>query len=372
MDNSVLLLEDSKVVNEYISNELKTMGYDVDSSFSLVDAKEKLSKNNYSLFVVDLVLPDGESDTLIEKLCKENSLKVIVLTSSRDKNRRKKLFGYGIIDYFIKDQTLAKVPYEIDVLIKKLQSTKDSKILFIDDSKTIHTTISYLFEPRDYQVDHAFNGTDGLNMIINSSYDLILLDLNLGDFNGDEVLELVKKNNKFALTPVIILSSTDDEDTILKLYKLGACDFIKKPFIIEEFLLKIDTWIDYHKRNKNYIDANKILEDYKQAVDKSSIVSKTDPKGYITYVNDKFCKISGYTNDELIGKSHNIVRHRDNDPLLFKELWDTIKNKKIYQKVLKNRAKDGSDYYVDTTITPIIDSSDEIIEYISIRNEVKL
>ena len=113
-----------------------------------------------------------------------------------------------------------------------------------------------------------------------------------------------------------------------------------------------------------------MLEQYKEAIEKSNIISKTDVNGIITFVNDEFCKISGYSKDELIGKNHNIVRHPDVAASKFKALWETIKAKKIYKSTVKNRAKDGSTFYVNTTVTPILNKNGNIEEFIAIRYDV--
>ena len=113
-----------------------------------------------------------------------------------------------------------------------------------------------------------------------------------------------------------------------------------------------------------------MLKQYQEAIENSNIVSKTDIKGIITFVNDEFCKISGYSREELIGKNHNIVRHPDVLASTFKLLWQTIKAKKIYKSTVKNRAKNGSEFYVNTTVIPIVDEFDNIEEFIAIRYDV--
>ena len=112
------------------------------------------------------------------------------------------------------------------------------------------------------------------------------------------------------------------------------------------------------------------LDGYKMAIDVSSIVSKTNPKGVITYVNRKFCEISGYSREELIGMPHNIVRHPDMPKERFRELWETITDKKVWKGVITNRRKDGGSYIVDATIIPVLDSSGEIVEYVGIRHDI--
>jgi PAS domain S-box-containing protein len=113
-----------------------------------------------------------------------------------------------------------------------------------------------------------------------------------------------------------------------------------------------------------------MLKQYQEAIENSNIVSKTDVNGIITFVNEEFCKISGYTKEELLGKNHNIVRHPDVPASKFKLLWQTIKAKQIYKSTVKNRAKDGSTFYVNTTVIPILDEKGAIEEFIAIRYDV--
>ncbi len=112
------------------------------------------------------------------------------------------------------------------------------------------------------------------------------------------------------------------------------------------------------------------LNGYKIAIDETSIVSKTDKKGIITYVNKLFCQISGYTKSELIGYPHNKVRHRDMSKDVFKQMWKKIKDKKIWKGVIKNRKKNGDYFIVDATVIPLLDSKGDIIEYIAIRHDI--
>ena len=109
---------------------------------------------------------------------------------------------------------------------------------------------------------------------------------------------------------------------------------------------------------------------YQEAIENSNIVSKTDINGIITFVNDEFCKISGYSYDELIGQNHNIVRHPEVATSNFETLWQTILSKKPFKATVKNLSKNGSTVYLNTTITPILDENQNIIEFIAIRYDV--
>mgnify|MGYP000414985616 CR=1 FL=1 len=113
-----------------------------------------------------------------------------------------------------------------------------------------------------------------------------------------------------------------------------------------------------------------MLQQYKDAIENSNIVSKTDTEGIITFVNEEFCKSCGYTEEELVGKNHNIVRHPDVPTSTFKNLWDTIKAKKTYKSMVKNLTKTGQTIYLNTTVTPILNKDGDIEEFIAIRYDV--
>ena len=131
------------------------------------------------------------------------------------------------------------------------------------------------------------------------------------------------------------------------------------------------TMSELEEKTDKLLYTSQIVDQYKNAVDRSSIVSKTNASGMITYVNDQFCKISGYSREELIGQNHNIIRHQDIKDEVFKELWHTIKvNKDSWIGNIKNKRKDGTSYWVKTTINPILNSKGEIIEYIGIRYDI--
>jgi PAS domain S-box-containing protein/diguanylate cyclase (GGDEF)-like protein len=113
-----------------------------------------------------------------------------------------------------------------------------------------------------------------------------------------------------------------------------------------------------------------LLEEYRGVVDTSAIVSKTDAKGVITYVNEQFCNVAGYSSEELVGATHAIIRHPETPDSVFKELWQTIKSGKTWKGTLRNRTKAGHDYYVNSAISPIIDADGSIVEFISVRFDV--
>jgi len=159
---------------------------------------------------------------------------------------------------------------------------------------------------------------------------------------------------------------------------LAICDKEGNTLNIEGFITDITSQKlqrdkleeDISKKDKEILINLALLNEYKRAVDESAIVTKTNKDGIITYVNDEFCRISGYSREEVLGGSHNIVRHPQNPNTLFENLWRTILDKKVWKGVIKNRSKTNKTYYVKSIIVPILDYRGEIKEFMAIRHDV--
>jgi aerotaxis receptor len=116
---------------------------------------------------------------------------------------------------------------------------------------------------------------------------------------------------------------------------------------------------------KKNLPVTQVEEDYSSS---ANILSTTNLKGAITYVNEDFIRISGFTKDELIGKNHNMVRHPDMPPAAFEQLWSTVKSGQSWMGMVKNRCKNGNHYWVDAYVTPI-EKNGSVEEYQSIRRK---
>lgn len=254
--------------------------------------------------------------------------------------------------------------------MKSQLKKREISILYVEDEELIRNEIFNILSMLCEKVECAVDGRDGLEKFRNGVFDLVITDINMPYMNGFEMLKEIKALKPE--TPAIIVSAYSQEEYFLQASKIDVInDYLFKPVKITDLMERINKHTAKIEEKREYQKTLKLLEQYKLAVDKSSILSKTDIRGIITYVNDTFCEISKYSRNELIGKPHNIVRHPDMSQETFKNMWSLIKeDKKIWQGKIKNLAKDGSVYIVNTTVVPITYASGDIEEFVAIRNDI--
>ncbi|WP_435166074.1 sensor histidine kinase [Paenibacillus glycanilyticus] len=139
---------------------------------------------------------------------------------------------------------------------------------------------------------------------------------------------------------------------------------------VDSLLLQLEGRIEDSQFRSELQSSLKQLADVKLALDASSIVAMTDHTGKILYVNDKFCEISQYDRSELLGQDHRIINSGTHPKAFMKELWTTISSGQVWHGDIKNKAKDGTYYWVNTTIVPFVGEDGKPYQYLAIRNEV--
>ena len=244
------------------------------------------------------------------------------------------------------------------------EDCKDIRVLFAEDDETARQLTLDIFNKFFVNIDIAVDGQDGLEKAKEIKYDLIITDLNMPKLGGLDMIKAIKEFDKDIYT--IIVSAYSDQDNFMNSILLGIKGYIVKPINIKQLLGVLKIAVDTINTRKHI----NILEQYKQIVDQTAIVSKSDLKGNISFANDKFCEISGYTKDELIGNPHNMLRDPSMNSSIFRNMWATIKDKEIWSGQIKNKKKNGDNYYVDATICPILDENGDTIEYIALRNDI--
>jgi PAS domain S-box-containing protein len=255
---------------------------------------------------------------------------------------------------------------------------KDVNILFLDkggdEEETFTSTLLDIYNSCISYVDEEYKALD---IFLSKQKDFHLV-----------IAKYTKKNELYSgfikkilniqpNTKIILINDFKNKKSIFKIIKLGVNRVLPYHDNTEDLKTNIQVSIEYieqiirlNKLNKDAQNSDKLVNEYKKAVDASTIFSISDLKGRILYANRQFLKVSGYTLEELVGRPHSIVRHPDMEKSAFKNLWDTIQDKKVWRGIVKNKRKNGEAYYVDATIVPIMDENSNVVEYAGIRYDI--
>lgn len=188
-------------------------------------------------------------------------------------------------------------------------------------------------------------------------------DYKLGELRGIVSIKVPKEKLKVFFTYALI------REVLFDTLILAIIFFITRYLVLYFRNLSQNLEQEVKYKTKELTKNLASLHSYQLAMDESSIVSKTDLSGRITYVNDNFCKISGFTREVFIGKTHSLIKHPNTNDEIFKDLWKTIQNKQVWKGVIQNRGKE-TDYWVDICIVPILDEYKNMVEFVAIRHDV--
>lgn len=235
-------------------------------------------------------------------------------------------------------------------------------ILLLEDSPVDAEMIQRQLrkENRDYEFQLACNKDEFLAAIDRFPPDIILSDNSLPQFEAADALRITRE--KLINVVFILVTGTVSDEYAANIMKEGADDYILKDRMVR-LPAAIDAALNRRKTLKE-------ISDYRYALDQSADITITDPKGIIIYANENFCRLSQFSTQELIGSDHRLINSGYHPQSFFSELWNTIKNGKIWQGEVRNRAKDGSFYWVDTTIVPFLDQKKEPYQFLAIRKNI--
>jgi len=248
-------------------------------------------------------------------------------------------------------------------------SLKDLCILYIDDDQV---TIDVILDDLKNSVDTiilASNENEALKKFKSKKFDLIIISINLRDEDGFKILTQIR-NIEPDIHSIVLMENCTKEfakglsdinilnDYISRTQSIGILNkFIRKS--IQKTILR-----------RSFKEEHVLLGHYKEALDESWLVCKTDLQGNITYVNNNFSKTSLYSKDEVLGQPFSMLTKNTHQNEIFRDLWKTIKNKRVFKNELKLNKKDGEFFFVNTTIIPVMNIYGEIIEYISISFDI--
>lgn len=318
---TILVLDDSKTFNRMVSSLLEKFKYQVIQAFDLSQTKEILTAQHIDYIFLDMNLPDGSGEIIIDFIKEKNMLtKIIVMTGDEDVTHRDELFKKGIVDYFIKTSSAQIIVHSANSLIQTLEAHKNTNILTIDDSKFVRSFLKNILNSKGYNVFEASSANEGKKILEKNEIHLILLDLVMPGMDGMGFLELIKSDQDYYEIPVIVVSGDQSRENYSRVLKQGASDFIKKPFIIEEILLKCDIHIKAYlhymqifKSEQLLLQKQEMINAQNKEIEKNNIYLRNiieasiDPLvtinkfGKITDFNQSAIEITGISIENFIG-----------------------------------------------------------------------
>ncbi len=362
----VLFIEDNTfdqiAFKQFVEQENLKYLYTIANTIS--DAKKILTTQEFDVVLTDHYLGDGTAFDLIEQV---GSLEIplIFLTGTGDEQIAIEALKKGIDDYLVKDvrdrNYLKALPVTIDRCIQNKQAQTESRIL----SHALMNSMDaiYITDEKDtiHFVNHAFISTYGYNKddIVGLESRVLWCDpsdflSNLGIQNHNPPQEVYHKRKNGMEFPVSVTRSI-------------VQDYIGDNIVV----INIARDITNQKEAQEQLDkAYKHVSDVQYAIDQHSIVVITDVNGVITYANDKFCEISQFSRDELLGKTHRVINSGYHPKEFFKDMWDTISQGNVWKGDVKNKSKDGSFYWVNSTIVPFLDNQNKPYQYVAIRTDI--
>ena len=250
------------------------------------------------------------------------------------------------------------------------QKNLDFTILLVCDDESLKKEITALLQESFIQQ---------INIAIQSAVDdTQALEL-FNQGKKDVVIKYVRKYQSGDLDLFSDIRALDLEVSLVTMYAMPKIELFTKsvelniersfptPLNEEQFVNIILTLCNKKMTEYMLYDQIAMLDDYEKILDANFLVSKTDLKGKITHANENFCRFSGYSEEELVGSAHSIVRHPNEPKEKFKELWETILNKRVWSGEIENMTKEGDRYIVEAVISPILDANGNIKEFIAIR-----
>lgn len=245
---------------------------------------------------------------------------------------------------------------------------KQLRLLYVEDEEIVREYASEYLQRRVQKLDVACNGEDGLEKFRQNHPDLVITDIRMPKMNGLEMARQIKEVSPE--TPILILSAHSEVDDLVQAIEIGIDNFLFKPLKTDQFLKTLQNIAEHIVNRRLAIENTQMLEEYRHLIDVSAIVVKIDMDGNMIYVNDEFCRISGYSKEELIGKRYCNLWHEHGSEILHEEIKQRIMQHEIWKGTLHSCRKDGSEFYTDMTVVPIIDTEGNVSESIVMQYDI--
>jgi len=379
----IYLVEDDPAQAGYLSQALHDDGYRVrvfadPAEFRAVFAGCAASgAERPAAVVMDMILAEGDSagaELLAELKAGGSRCPPVVFVSVRDDlQARLAAFRAGACRYLVKPVEPSRLIALLDGLTGR-QPQQPYRVLLLDDDLFMLEAHAAVLRSAGMEVHTLSQALRIMDALSDFAPDVVVLDIYMPEATGPELAAVLRERDEYLHLPILFLSAETDLTQQLLALNLGGDDFLVKP-VQPDHLVSAVTARARRARQNNAIRQRLETTLYERerehlALDHHAIVSIADRAGNITYVNDKFCEVSGYSRGELLGQSHRIIKSDEHPPEFYQNLWRTIFSGKVWQGEVCNRRKDGSHYWVESTITPFLDGEGVPYQYVSMRTDI--
>lgn len=243
------------------------------------------------------------------------------------------------------------------------------QILLVGTREEDFFIIHDLLRARENQIVANLDQASGLEDVrakfAQRSYDLVLFEYESSEDEAARIVRDLRLQNKSV--PCLFLTEQADEATLAEIIRAGACDCVSRSELNRASLARaIRSAVSHHHIEKQRRDAEDTLRRLYRAIEQSTdMVVITDGSGVIEYVNPAFEETTGYSRPEVIGKTPRILKSGEQNPEMYRELWETIRAGKVFRGVLVNRKKSGESYIAEKTITPVRNAEGQVTHFIS-------
>ena len=376
--SKIYLVEDDIDVANDIIQFLEKSGYQVFYYENIKEFEDEYkSHERASAVIMDMSFKEGiiagaETIQLLSKQDK-NFPPVLFVSVHDDIQARLAAAQAGAKRYFTKPVDKLKLLNSLDNLTHKIKD-KAYRILIVDDEKEVLDYYSTALQNDGMEVSSFVSPLDGYRSIEQFEPELIVLDLYMSECSGFDLAKVIRQDDKYSSIPIVFLSSELDVSTQLAAMYLGGDDFLIKPVDIEYFVQAINSRVKRARSinvlNNEINDALRESEFRLITLDNHAIISMTDTSGTITFVNQRFINISGFSEEELIGENHRILKSGKHSVSFYEEMWGTLLRGEIWSGQICNRTKNGEEYWVESTIVPFMDENGLPYKYVSVRTEI--
>jgi PAS domain S-box-containing protein len=254
------------------------------------------------------------------------------------------------------------------------ESRQPWRVLMVDDDPELMEAHAAMLRTAGMEVQTLSEPLKTLDEVERFQPDVLLLDVYMPQVGGPELAAALRQRDAQLHLPILFLSAETDMTQQLLALNLGGDDFLIKPVLPAHLVAAVTARARRAQQVKavqNRLETT-LYERQREhlALDQHAIVSIADRDGIITYANEMFCRISGYGREELIGRSHHLLKSNQHAEGFVRAIWERIRQGHVWHGEMCSRRKDGSDYWAETSVTPFLDASGQIYQYIAIQTDI--